>query len=143
MAALLAIHGLSTPGVLVGPNGLISLSGAATLPVGGAMIALASLSHFSSPRTIPRIIGVQIVLAVTIVSLALAGTLAPALVPPVPQPRSPVALAVFAIGLVLYAALAVRAARTFLLTRRLADLAVVLGSCCSPARSTARSSSPS
>ncbi len=34
MAALLAVHGLVTPGVLVGPNGVIALTGAATLPVG-------------------------------------------------------------------------------------------------------------
>ena len=31
MAALLAVHGLMTPGVLVGMNGLISVTGAATL----------------------------------------------------------------------------------------------------------------
>jgi hypothetical protein len=34
MAALLAVHGVVTPGVLVGPNGVIALTGGATLPVG-------------------------------------------------------------------------------------------------------------
>src|SRR5438093_8232740 len=38
MAALLAVHGLVTPGVLVGMNGLISVTGAATLPVGAAVM---------------------------------------------------------------------------------------------------------
>ena len=36
MATLLAVHGLVTPGVLVGNNGVIALTGAATLPVGAA-----------------------------------------------------------------------------------------------------------
>ena len=40
MAALLAIHGLATPGVLVGMNGVISFTGGATLPVGAALLAL-------------------------------------------------------------------------------------------------------
>ena len=43
MAGLLALHGLSTPGVLVGQNGVISLTGGVTLPVGGAMLALSVL----------------------------------------------------------------------------------------------------
>ena len=41
MAALLCIHGLMTPGFLVGMNGLVAFAGAATLPVGGAVLALA------------------------------------------------------------------------------------------------------
>src|SRR5207247_11108839 len=43
MAALPAIHGLATPGFLVGPNGVIAFTGAATLPVGGAVLALSTL----------------------------------------------------------------------------------------------------
>src|SRR5512133_4232464 len=39
MAALLAIHGLATPGVIIGMNGVIAFTGAATLPVGGAVLA--------------------------------------------------------------------------------------------------------
>src|SRR4029077_8861031 len=41
MAALLAVHGLSTRGVILGPNGLIAVTGAATLPVGAAVMTLA------------------------------------------------------------------------------------------------------
>ena len=40
MAALLAVHGLSTPGMLIGNNGLIAVTGAATLPAGGIVMAL-------------------------------------------------------------------------------------------------------
>jgi len=40
MASLLALRGLATPGVVVGSNGVVSLTGGATLPVGGAILAL-------------------------------------------------------------------------------------------------------
>ena len=43
MAALLSIHGLTTPGFLVGDNGLVAFSGALTLPVGGAVLALSAI----------------------------------------------------------------------------------------------------
>jgi HD-GYP domain-containing protein (c-di-GMP phosphodiesterase class II) len=127
MAALLAVHGLVTPGVLVGPNGLIALTGAATLPVGGAVLMVSALPQFTGPRVIPRLIVLQGLLAVGIVALSLVGILVPRLVPAVPAPRSLAALLVLALGIGLYGALAVRAANTYLLTRRHADLAVVLG----------------
>jgi len=127
MAALLAVHGLVTPGVLVGPNGLISLTGGATLPVGGAVLALSALPRFSSPQAIPRVIALQGVIAVGIVGLSLVGALVPELVPGVPAARSPAAMILLGLGLPAFAALAARAARTFLLTRRIADFAVVLG----------------
>jgi len=127
MAALLAVHGLMTPGVLVGMNGLISVTGAATLSVGAAVLALSVLSPFASPTAIPRVLAVQAAIAVTIITVSLIGALVPSVVPAVPAPRSTPALLLLAVTLVLYGWLAVRAANTFLLTRRLADLAVVLG----------------
>ena len=127
MAALLAVHGLVTPGVLVGRNGLISLTGGATLPVGGAVLVLSGLRYFNAPKSIPRIIALQGVLAASIVGLSLVGVLAPELVPPVPAPRSPAAWVLLALGLLAFGALCLRAATTFLLTRRIADLVVVLG----------------
>src|SRR5256714_900662 len=127
MAALLAVHGLTTPGVLIGNNGLIAVSGAATLPVGGCVMALSALPQFGSARAIPRVLGVQITLACAIVVFSLVGALDPMVVPGVPAPRSTAALLLFALGLAVYGALAIRATNTFLLTRRAADLAVVLG----------------
>ena len=127
MAALLAVHGLVTPGVLVGPNGLIALTGGATLPIGAAVLALSALRQFNSPSSIRRVIALEAIFAAAILSLTLVGLLAPRIVPPVPAARSPAALLLLAIGLVLFAALAVRAANTFLLTRRVADFAVVFG----------------
>ena len=127
MAALLAVHGLVTPGMLVGPNGLIAVTGAATLPVGGIVMALSALPVFASPRAIPRVLAIQALLALTIVVVSVVGLVEPSLVPSVPSPRSAPAIALFAVGLCVYGALALRAMNTFLLTRRAADFAVVIG----------------
>src|SRR5438874_829240 len=35
MAGLLALHGLATPGIFVGVNGVIAITGGLTLPLGG------------------------------------------------------------------------------------------------------------
>jgi HD-GYP domain-containing protein (c-di-GMP phosphodiesterase class II) len=127
MAALLGVHGLTTPGVLMGMNGLIKVTGAATLPVGAAVMALSALPPFTSRYAIHRVLAVEGILAVAILILSLVGVLVPSLVPGVPAARSASAIALFAVGLALYGALAIRAMNTFLLTRRAADFAVVLG----------------
>jgi putative nucleotidyltransferase with HDIG domain len=127
MAALLAVHGLVTPGMLVGPNGLIAVTGAATLPVGGCAMALSALPRFGSAASIPRVLGVQLTLAAAIVAVSILGVLDPKVVPTVPAARSAPAIALLAVGLGVYGALALRATNTFLLTRRGADLAVVFG----------------
>jgi putative nucleotidyltransferase with HDIG domain len=127
MAALLAVHGLVTPGVLVGMNGLISVTGAATLPVGAAVMTLSALAPFTGRNAIRRVLAVEAALGAAIVGLSVLGSLVPSLVPGVPSPRSAPAIVLFAVGLTLYGALAVRAMNTFLLTRRAADFAVVLG----------------
>ena len=127
MAALLAVHGLVTPGVLVGENGVIALTGGATLPVGAAVLALSGLAWLSSPRSIPYVIGLQGALVVAIVVVSTIGILEPRLVPAVPAAQSTAAWVLLAVGLVLFGALAVRAANTFLLTRRAADFVVVVG----------------
>src|SRR5438105_6549851 len=127
MAALLAVHGLATPGVILGTNGLIAISGGVTLPVGGAVLAFCALPRFATATAIPRVVALQTALAAGIVALAVVGALRPALVPSVPAPKSPEALTLLAVGLCCYGALGLRAAHTFLLTRRGADLAVVFG----------------
>jgi HD-GYP domain-containing protein (c-di-GMP phosphodiesterase class II) len=127
MASLLAVHGFTTPGVLIGNNGLIDVSGALTLPVGGCVMALSALPQFASARAIPRVLAVEIALAAGIVVASVVGGIDPAIVPSVPAPKSAPAVALFAVGLVVYGALAIRATNTFLLTRRAADFAVVAG----------------
>jgi HD-GYP domain-containing protein (c-di-GMP phosphodiesterase class II) len=127
MAAILAVHGLVTPGVLVGQNGVIALTGAGTLPVGAAVLALSTLALVNERRSIPVLLGLVAVIVAAILTVSLIGVLEPRFVPGVPDARSPAAWTLLAIGLFLFGALAIRAANTFLLTRRVADLAVVVG----------------
>ena len=127
MAALLAVHGLVTPGVLVGNNGVVALSGAATLPVGAAVLALSTLAIVNERRSIPLLLSLVAAIVAIILAVSLVGVLVPRLVPSVPEARSPAAWTLLAVGLLLFGALAIRAANTFLLTRRTADLAVVVG----------------
>jgi HD-GYP domain-containing protein (c-di-GMP phosphodiesterase class II) len=127
MAALLAVHGIATPGILIGNNGIVAVSGGVTLPVGGLVMTLSALPQFASPRAIPRVIAIEATLGVAIVVLSIVGVLDPRLVPSVPEARSAPAMALFAVGLAVYGALAIRAMNTFLLTRRAADFAIVGG----------------
>src|SRR5712692_10629878 len=71
MAALLAVHGLSTPGVILGQNGLIAVTRAATLPVGAAVLTLAALPPFVGPKAISRVLAVEAALGLAIVSFTL------------------------------------------------------------------------
>jgi hypothetical protein len=127
MAALLALHGIATPGYLVGWNGLISFTGGATLPVGAAVLALAVLPALQRPGAVRLLLVLQVLLLAAITTLGVIGILAPSIVPSVPEPASPAAILVLVIGLALFVFLAVRAVNTFLLTRRRADLLVVVG----------------
>jgi putative nucleotidyltransferase with HDIG domain len=127
MAALLCIHGLMTPGFLVGMNGLVAFAGAATLPVGGGVLALAVIPELRRPAAVRPVLMLQAVLLVLIVTLGIVGLVDPEVVPSGPEPRSTAAWIALVVGLVLYAALGIRAARTYLLTRRFADLTVVFG----------------
>jgi len=127
MAALLAVHGLTTPGLLADENGVVAFSGALTLPVGGAVLALAALPGVGRARSMKPLLWLQAALLTLIVGLGLAGILAPSLVPDVPEAGGPAAWLLLVVGMAFYAMLALRAARTFLLTRRRADFLVVLG----------------
>jgi HD domain-containing protein len=127
MAGLLALHGLATPGMFVGVNGVIAITGGLTLPLGGLVLLLAT----AVPAALLRRVGVWLALE----GLAIAGLLAlgglalaaPEIVPQVPAPGSASALALLALGLLAFGLLVLRALRTFLLTRRISDLAVVVG----------------
>jgi len=127
MAALLAIHGLATPGILVGYNGVIAFTGAATLPIGGAVLALSVLPALRRPARLRALLVLQGVLVAGVVALGVVGILVPAVVPNVPEPASPVALAGLAAGLFFYAVLILRALKTYLLTRRASDVVVLVG----------------
>ncbi|HEY0415005.1 MAG TPA: HD-GYP domain-containing protein [Gaiellaceae bacterium] len=127
MAALLALHGFATPGFVFGMNGVIAITGGVTLPAGGAILALSALPL---PRTVrdPRPLHLLQALAVSIVvALGASALLWPSLLPTVPRPESPEAIALLVVGLGIFGLLTWRAYRTFLLTRRGIDMTVVVG----------------
>ena len=127
MTAMLAIHALTTPGVLVGMNGVVALAGGLSLPAGAAVLALTALPALRRTRRMGRLLALQALLAGGVLALGAAGLLWPELVPPVPQSGDRAALALMAVGLALFALLANRAMRTYALTRRPDDLVVAVG----------------
>jgi putative nucleotidyltransferase with HDIG domain len=127
MCALLVVHGFSTPGVVVGTNGVVSFAGGASLPAGAAILALSALPPLRRPQALRRIVAVQVLLGALVLALGATALLEPALVPSVPAPGTTEAVAVLVVGAVLYLLLMGRALRTFALTHRPADLTVAIG----------------
>ena len=127
MASLLLVHGFASPGFIVEMNGVVALTGAATLPVGGVILALSALPSTRGPRAVRRLLWLQAALMVGVVALGVLALWQPRLVPSVPEPASLPAIAVLVVGLAFYGILALRALHTVLLTRRRADLGVFVG----------------
>jgi hypothetical protein len=127
MTGILAVHGLATPGILTGPNGVIAFSGAAVLPVGGAILALSALPALRRPAAVRPLLVMQGVLIFAVVALGAVGILVPESVPAVPETASTPAVVLLVVGLCFFATVTLRAVRTFTLTRRRADLLVVVG----------------
>jgi HD-GYP domain-containing protein (c-di-GMP phosphodiesterase class II) len=127
MAALLCLHGLATPYLFVDDVGVAAFTGGATLPVGGAILALGVLSAVRRPTAVRPLLFVLAAGVAFILTLGLAAIIEPRLVPSVPAPRSPAAWIVLGAGLAFYAILFWRALRTYRLTQRRADLLVVVG----------------
>jgi putative nucleotidyltransferase with HDIG domain len=134
MSALLFLHGLATPDVLLAEQPgdqtpLLAFAGGATLPVGGAILALAAWPSMLRSDAVPRILRLQAVVTTSIIAVGALGFADEGILPTQPAANSPAALVLFAVGIVLLAAVAWRALRTFILTRRAADLLVVCGMC--------------
>lgn len=127
MTLILLIHGLATPGVLIGPNGIVQIAGGLALPVGGAVLTVAALPSLRGPEHLRR---VTVALVALLSGIVLIGGLAfasPDRIPSVPGYDSPEAIALLVIGEVLFAVVATRTVRTYALTRRVGDLVVVVG----------------
>jgi HD-GYP domain-containing protein (c-di-GMP phosphodiesterase class II) len=127
MTALLAVHGLATPGVLAGQNGVVAFAGAASLPAGAFVLALSALPALRRPRHIGPLIAAQVALAAAILLLGASALAFPSLVPSVPTTGGTGAYALLVCGVALLALIGVRAARTWQLTRRPGDLIAVAG----------------
>src|SRR4051812_17639541 len=128
MAALLALHGISTPGFLFPQQGYgeVMLTGGATLPAGALILALSSFRLPFVHRVGPLLV-LQATLVAAILGLGALGLVDPGLLPTVPAANSPLALGVLGAGLALFVLLVWRALRTSLLSRRPADLIVAIG----------------
>ena len=127
MAALLCLHGLTTPGIIVDANGVVAFTGGATLPLGGAILALGALSALRRPSAVRPLLWLLAVGIAFIFVLGFSAMAYPSLLPSVPEPRSPAAWVLLAAGMVFYGMLFWRAVRTFRLTRRRGDLLVAVG----------------
>ncbi len=127
MGAILAVHGLVTPGILVENTNLSPITGGATVPVGAAILALGTIPGFAVPARIPLLLRASVLISSIVLAASIVGLVDPALVPRVPAARSTGAIALLVIGGACLILVTVRAARTWLLTRRSSDLAVVAG----------------
>jgi putative nucleotidyltransferase with HDIG domain len=127
MTALLIVHGLATPGVLLGPNGLVGLAGGLALPVGGGLLTLAAVPKVRRARNMVPLASALGALVAVIAIVGTAGLIAPKHIPRVPQPGAPSAWILLAVGVAFFLAIAQRATRTYALTRRPSDLVVVIG----------------
>jgi HD-GYP domain-containing protein (c-di-GMP phosphodiesterase class II) len=127
MASLLALHGFATPGFWFGANGVISITGGITLPVGGLILALSVLPLPRVLADVRPLLILEGVLLLVVVGLGMSALVWPSLVPSVPAPNSTASFILLAVGLAVYALLTWRAFRTFLLTQRALDLVVAVG----------------
>ncbi len=127
MASLLFVHALATPTILIGENGLVQLAGAGNLPAGAVVLALAGWPALSRPGSMKPLLALQAAVLPCVAALGAVGLTHPQAIPTVPGPGGPLATVVLTVGLCLLAVLVHRSARTFVLARRGADLAVVIG----------------
>src|SRR3954469_4373931 len=81
MASLLALHGFSTPGIVVGNNGVIALTGGATLPAGAVILAFSSFTLPPVLRSMGRLLVVESFLLVVILALGASALVWPSLIP--------------------------------------------------------------
>ena len=127
MATLLALHGFSTPGVWFDTNGVVAITGGATLPV-GALILVGSV--LPVPRVLQNVkpfLALEALLILCVLALGASALVRPSLLPMVPAPGGRDAIVLLVIGLAAFGVVTLRALRTYLLTRRILDLAVVVG----------------
>jgi putative nucleotidyltransferase with HDIG domain len=95
--------------------------------VGATVLALSALPAMRRPVSLRPVLALQAGLAVAILGLGAVGLLVPSAVPRVPEAGSAPAVALLVVGAAGFALLALRAARTYSLTRRTTDLLVSVG----------------
>src|SRR3954453_17718874 len=103
MAALLLLHGLATPDVILAEQAddstpLLAFAGGATLPVGGAILSLAAWPVVLRPESVPNLLRLQAVVTTAIIALGIFGLADPNVLPSEPSAGGPAALTLLALG---------------------------------------------
>ncbi|MDP9259739.1 MAG: HD-GYP domain-containing protein [Actinomycetota bacterium] len=129
IAALLAVHGLTTPGFLIDSDytAAVGVSGALAVPLGGGVILASLLSRPRQLGYVRDLVLLQIGVVAVMVAFGALALLAPDTIPSVPVALRPLVWWIVAGNALIYGILSLRALRTFQLTRRLGDLAVAAG----------------
>jgi putative nucleotidyltransferase with HDIG domain len=107
--------------------GAVMLTGGATLPAGAAILALSAFPLPRFLRGVKQLLILQGALLAVVLATGIVALADPSVLPTVPAARSTPALILLAVGLALFGVLAMRVLRTFMLTRRAADLLVLIG----------------
>ena len=88
MAALLAIHGLATPGVVIGDNGVISLTGARLCRSAAPSSPSPRSPGFRRPQGIRSLLVLQVVSLVGVLGLGIVGMAVPSSSRRYPNPQA-------------------------------------------------------
>ena len=129
IAALLAVHGLTTPGFLIDSEytAAVGVSGALAVPLGGGVILASLLTRPRQLGYVRDLVLLQIGVVAVMVAFGALALLAPSAIPSIPVALRPLVWWIVAGNALIYGVLSLRALRTFQLTRRLGDLAVAAG----------------
>jgi HD-GYP domain-containing protein (c-di-GMP phosphodiesterase class II) len=129
IAALLAVHGLTTPGFLIESEytAAVGVAGALAVPLGGIVILSSLVARPRERGYVRDLVYLQIGVLATTLAFAGVALLDPDVIPSIPVALRPLVWWIVGVNAAIYGALAMRALRTFQLTRRIADLALVAG----------------
>jgi HD-GYP domain-containing protein (c-di-GMP phosphodiesterase class II) len=127
MSEMLIVHALATPGALIGTNGVVEVFGALNLPFSGLILSASALPPLRRPQNVRTLIRLEFAVVATMAAVGAAALVFASHLPIVPTPSSLAAELIFATTAPPLVLLAWRACRTFLLTRRRADLIVAVG----------------
>lgn len=127
MTALFMLHAFATPTIFADFNGMMPLAGGLSVPAGAAILSLTALPALRRPRSVRPLVALQVSLFVGVLAFGTFGLLHPTVLPAVPKAKSNPATVLLFIGAFCLGLLIIRAVRTYLLTRRSADLAIALG----------------